>query len=245
MTCELWRDQIEAYIDGELASSHEAEVSGHLRGCAECNAFAAESIHLKRAVASAGRRYQPSADFRAQIMDSIGARKPSRSRSFWPQFALAAALVLVIVAGIFVMRGRSTDVNREIADIHLNTMASANPVDVISTDMHTVKPWFQGKVPFTFNLPELAGSPFSLTGGRVVYIHGTPTALLVFQYKLHRISMLIGQSSVLGSGEGQKQLADGFHVIRWEKNGYTYTTIGDAGVDTLNDLSQRMRAVQN
>src|SRR4051812_23931264 len=190
MTCEIWRDQIENYIDGELASSHDAEVAGHLRTCAACNAFAAESIHLKRAVAQAGRRYQPSAEFREQIVRSIGA-KPSRARSLWLPLAFAAALVIAVASGLLLVRNHSFDPAREIADIHLNAIASANPVDVVSTDMHTVKPWFQGKVPFTFNVPELAGSSFTLLGGRVVYVHDTPCALLLFEYRLHRISTLI------------------------------------------------------
>jgi len=244
MTCELWRDQIEAYIDGELAASHDAEVASHLRGCVECNAYAAETIHLKRAVAGAGRRYQPTAEFRQKIADSIGAGDGSRWQVPWFSVALAAALVVAIAAGLIVVRSRNADVTREIADIHLNTLSSPNPVDVVSTDMHTVKPWFQGRVPFTFNLPELGGSPFSLTGGRVVYVRGTPCALLLFQYKLHKISMLIGPESAVKTGNG-KNLPNGFHLVRFDRSGYAYVTMGDAGVETLSDLSQRMQAVQN
>jgi len=244
MTCELWRDQIEPYIDGELASTHDAEVAAHLRTCTDCNAFAADAIHLKRAVAQAGRRYQPSAEFRRQIADSIGAR-PAGRRLPWTSFAFAAAAMLVVAAiALFAFRNSRPDVTREIADIHLNTLASANPVDVVSTDMHTVKPWFQGRVPFTFNLPELANSPFTLTGGRVVYLHGTPCAQLLFQYRLHRITMLIGPTNVLGTVDA-RELPNGFHLVRFEKTGYTYATVGDAGADTLSDLSGRMQAVQN
>jgi anti-sigma factor RsiW len=243
MTCELWREQIGPYIDGELASSHDAEVAAHLRGCSDCNAFAAESIHLKRAVANAGHRFQPSAEFREKIMDSIGGRSTSRKRAPWLSFALATAFLIMAAVGLLAWRRTTPDVNREIADIHLSTLASSNPVDVISTDMHTVKPWFQGRVPFTFNLPELANSPFTLTGGRVVYFHGSPCALLLFQYRLHRISMLIGPESVITGSD--RPLPNGFHLVRADHGGYAYVTIGDLGADTLKDLSQRMQAVQN
>jgi anti-sigma factor RsiW len=242
MTCELWRDQVEAYIDGELASSHEAEVAMHLRGCPDCNAFAAESIRLKRAVSTTGRRYQPSAGFRQQLMLSIGAR-PERRRIPWMSFAFAAMLLVAVALTLFSVKPRHTDTARELADLHLNALSSSNPVDVVSTDMHTVKPWFEGKLPFSFNLPDLAGSPFTLLGGRVAYVHGTPCAQLLFTYRLHRISTLIGPANVI-SGD-TRELPNGLHLVRTEKNGYAYATIGDAGLDTIQDLSRRMEAVQN
>ncbi|HUN87945.1 MAG TPA: anti-sigma factor [Terriglobales bacterium] len=244
MTCELWRDQIEPYIDGELASSHDAEVAAHLRTCADCNAFAAEAIHLKRAVATAGHRYEPSVEFRRQIMDSIGARASSGRTLPWRALVFAAMLLFFVTLGVFAWRNRTPDTTREIADIHLNALASANPVDVVSSDMHTVKPWFQGRVPFTFNLPELAGSPYSLAGGRVAYVRGTPCAQLLFQYRLHRISMLIGPANSLG-GDSEHSLPNGFHLVRFERNGYAYVTVGDAGLDTLKELSQKMQSAQN
>ncbi len=242
MTCELWRDQIDAYVDGELASSHDAEVATHLRGCAECNAFAADAIHLKRAVAQAGKRYQPSAEFCDQLLRSIGAQ-PVRSWRMWLPLAVAAVLVIAALLTLKVERSRA-DVAREIADIHLNVTASANPIDVVSTDMHTVKPWFEGKLPFTFNLPELTGSPFTLLGGRVVYVRGEPCALLLFQYRLHRISTIIGPSGVLASGGGQQTLANGYHIATAEKNGYTFATVGDVSMDMVTELDQRVRAAQ-
>ncbi len=238
MTCEIWRDQIGAYVDGELAASHDGEVSKHLRQCGDCTLYAANEIHLKRAVSSAGKRFQPSAEFRSRVLKSVGAAE-SKPRSQWLMW-VAAAAVLVIVVGLLAVRGSRSGIGREIADVHLSTIASGNPVDVVSTDMHTVKPWFQGKVPFTFNLPELSGSPFTLVGGRVVYIRGTPMALLVFQYKLHKISMLIGPEQVLS---GSVDLTGGFHAVSWSKNGYRYVTVGDASPAALQDLSEKMKAV--
>lgn len=238
MTCELWRDQIGAYVDGELAASHDDEVSKHLKQCGDCTLYAANEIHLKRAISNAGKRYQPSAELRARVLKKIGASKP-RERGVW--FALAAAAaVLVVAVALFALRGPRGDIGPEIADVHLSTIASANPVDVVSSDMHTVKPWFQGKLPFTFNLPELAGSPFTLLGGRVVYVRATPMALLLFQYKLHKVSVLIGPEQVL---TGADKIVGGFHAVNWAKHGYRYVTVGDAPVEVLQDLSQRMRMV--
>ncbi len=246
MTCELWRDQITAYVDGELAASHDDEVSRHLQSCGECTLYAASEIHLKRGVGHLATQHQPSPELRANVLRAIGAEpKPSSWFKLWVPLGVAAAVLLAASSLFFVARGGRQDVAREIADLHLSTISSANPVDVISTDQHTVKPWFAGKIPFTFNLPELANSPFTLLGGRVVYLHETPAALLLFQYKKHFVTVLIGPARVLGSGSGEQSLPNGFHEVRWTRNGYAYVTTGDPAMDTLKDLSQRMQAVAN
>jgi len=235
MTCEIWRDQIGAYIDGELAAGHDEEVTRHLKQCGECTLFAAGEVHLKRGIAQAGRKFQAPVELRENVLRSVGSSR--RVSLMWAM--ITATAVVVLLVALFALRPRP-DVSREISDLHLSTIASPNPVDVVSTDMHTVKPWFQGKVPFTFNLPELNGSPFTLIGGRMVYVRQTPMALLLFQYKLHKISVLIGPEDVLS---GSKDPGHGFHEVNWAKNGYRYVTIGDASVDALHDLSERMRAV--
>ena len=235
MTCEIWRDQIGAYIDGELAAGHDEEVTRHLKQCGECTLFAAGEVRLKRGIAQAGHKFKAPVELRENVLRSVGSSR--RVSLMWAM--ITATAVVVLLVALFALRPRP-DVSREISDLHLSTIASPNPVDVVSTDMHTVKPWFQGKVPFTFNLPELNGSPFTLIGGRMVYVRQTPMALLLFQYKLHKISVLIGPEDVLS---GSKDPGHGFHEVNWAKNGYRYVTIGDASVDALHDLSERMRAV--
>ena len=106
---------------------------------------------------------------------------------------MAAAALLLLAAGLFFFASRSRRPSSlgEFADLHVATLASANPVEVVSTDRHTVKPWFQGRIPFTFDLPDLQGSPFTLTGGRVAYFHQEPGAHLIFSYQRHFISAFI------------------------------------------------------
>src|SRR5207244_13446718 len=85
----------------------------------------------------------------------------------------------------------------EIADLHVSTLASSSPVNVISTDRHTVKPWFQGKIAFVFNLPELQNSEFSLLGGRMTYLEQTPGAHLIYDARKHHISVFVFQERSL------------------------------------------------
>ena len=114
----------------------------------------------------------------------------------------------------------------------MSDLASANPYDVVSSDRHTVKPWFQGKIPFAFNLPEFAGSEYTLLGGRLVYLHQQPAAQMMVGAGRHKISVLIAQeNSSLGTGlpfSGGVAVRDSFNVETWEKNGLRFYVIGDA-----------------
>ena len=163
-----WTAKLDTYLDGELPADEMRELDAHLRGCPPCAADVVGRLQMRRAVHSAGMRYRPSPDFRERVRKSIAA-KPRRSPiRGWLGAAVAVALVLIV--GFVTLLVRRSEMRRqeafsELADLHVATLASANPVDVISTDRHTVKPWFQGKIPFTFNLPELQGSEF-ISGGR-------------------------------------------------------------------------------
>ena len=107
--------------------------------------------------------------------------------------ATAAAVLLVVAVLVTVKRNGEQQLMSELVDQHVATLASPNPVDVVSTDRHTVKPWFAGKIPFTFNLPELQDSPFVLVGGRVSYLNQSPGAELIFRVRQHQISVFIFQ----------------------------------------------------
>jgi anti-sigma factor RsiW len=126
----------------------------------------------------------------------------------------------------------------ELVDQHVAILASANPVDVVSTDRHTVKPWFAGKIPFTFNLPELQGSPFVLVGGRVSYLSQSPGAELIFRVRQHQISVFIFQDQPGSSRTNESvRTALSFQVRTWSLNGLQYFVIGDASPQDLDNLS--------
>jgi anti-sigma factor RsiW len=138
---------------------------------------------------------------------------------------------------------RRQRVYSELADLHVAALASATPVDVLSTDRHTVKPWFAGKLPFTFNLPELQGSEFTLLGGRVTYLAQTPGAHLIYQVRKHEISVFIFQDR----GQETEALPSGplkalsFSIENWTQNGLRYFMVGDVGPDDIRALSKLFR----
>jgi anti-sigma factor RsiW len=243
MVCEMWKDKLDAYLDGELPAGEERALGEHLRGCAACAAESLRRVQEKRALANAGKRFVPDAAFRERIQQSISGRKPAGGRWIW--FPILAGAMALVIAGAILFsfnRERKGDerVLSELADLHVATLASANPVDVVSTDRHTVKPWFAGKIPFTFNLPELRDSPFTLVGGKVSYLNQSPGAELIFKVRQHQISVFIFQVRA-GEVRGAAQSAVSFNVRSWTKNGLNYFAIGDVSAGDLDKLMELMK----
>ena len=249
MACEHWAEKLDAYVDGELPPANESVLREHLRGCASCAADSVELLQAKRAIqAAASKRFLPDAAFRARVQKSLAVPRLARRSFRWlPALAAVAAALLVVVALSFIHsrnRVREQQLISELADLHVSTLASANPVDVLSSDRHTVKPWFQGKIPFTFNLPELAGSPFALVGGRISYLNQAPGAELIFQVRQHRISVFIFQDRAVGSTLANEKAGTdlSFNVQSWSRNGLRYFVIGDASGDDIDKLSNLLKA---
>jgi anti-sigma factor RsiW len=202
---------------------------------------------MKRAIQAAGRRYTPSAEFRKRMQQKIA---PKPRRSFNLGWTFAAAAVAVIVAGSLTSaylgsRPGRNQVFSEIADLHVATLASSSPVDVISTDRHTVKPWFQGRIPFAFNLPELQNSEFTLLGGRMTYLDQTPGAHLIYDMRKHHISVFVFQERSLPAGLGPSFLApqkQPFNMETWSEGGLRYFVIGDASAADIDNLAKLFKA---
>ena len=140
-------------------------------------------------------------------------------------------------------RMRNNLIVDELVDLHVSTLASAAPVDVVSTDRHTVKPWFEGKIPFTFNLPELQGTSFELVGGRVTYLRQSPGAELIYRIRKHHITAFIFQSRVVPSDYPRSDELDArsFHGETFERQGLRYFVIGDAATVDLRALSDLLK----
>jgi anti-sigma factor RsiW len=252
MVCEAWKAKIDTYLDGELPEEDMRTFDAHVRNCASCSADALSRVQMKRAIQAAGKRFTPSADFRSRMQQSI-ASKP-RQRSFrwgWMMAAAAAVLVAAVLSLTYVATQTRRDlayrdhVFSEIADLHVATLASSSPVDVVSTDRHTVKPWFQGKIAFAFNLPELQGTDFSLVGGRMTYLDQTPGAHLIYDVRKHHISVFVFQDrSLAKSFDDRTSLPKKlpFNTETWSQGGLRYFVVGDASVADIENLAKLFKA---
>ena len=249
MVCESWKTQLDTYVDSELPQEQMGALDAHLRNCPSCATEVLARLQMKRSVHVAGKRYVPSAAFRRQVQQRIRS-KPQRSRVGLNWNMLAAVAALLVVAGVTVaymaqQRTRQDQsVYSELADLHVATLASSSPVDVISTDRHTVKPWFQGRIPFTFDLPELHNSEFSLLGGRVTYLGQTPGAHLIYTLRKHEISVFIFPKRVVpGDREERSRLVKelSFNVETWSHSGLWYCLIGDVSATDIENLAKLLK----
>jgi anti-sigma factor RsiW len=241
---DLFSTKIATYLDGELNADEMRAMDKHLRQCASCSADVAAQLQAKGAIKLAGARYSPTPDLRAKVQRQLVEKQPAR-RQQWLWVPLFAVLLIAIAVGLYLSHATNSrnQIYGELADLHIATLASANPVDVISTDRHTVKPWFQGKIPFTFSLPELTNSDFTLIGGRVACLRQTPGAQLIYQVRKHQISVFIFQDKNvpvnLQSAYG-KQLS--FSTESWNDDGLSYFAIGDANADDIHRLADLLRS---
>src|SRR5882762_4728936 len=248
MACESWQAKLDTYLDGELPSEQMRAYDSHVRSCLSCSSAALALVQRKRSVHDAGKRFAPSAEFRQRMQRSIAGR-PRRSRSFAWMLAAVAVLVFAVVGLSAIRLGReqahTAQVYGEVADLHVATLASSSPVDVVSTDRHTVKPWFQGKIPFAFDLPELQNSAFSLLGGRMTYLDQTPGAHLMYDVRKHHISVFIFQEQSLPARLDNNFLSPKelpFNMETWSQGGLRYFVIGDASTADIDSLAKLFKA---
>jgi anti-sigma factor RsiW len=195
--------QIDAFADHELPPDQARAVQQHIAACHPCSLRLLATIELKRATAEAGRRLDPSAAMlarlTAQLQQNTAAKpEPKRLLSFprpnflWPALAAALLLVALFLATWNVRRAHNA-LSAELLDQHLATLSSAAAPQVLSTDRHTVKPWFEGKLPFSFNLPEASALPpgTTLKGADLTYLGDHPAAQLLFTVGKHQVSVFV------------------------------------------------------
>ena len=200
--------KLNAFIDGELPPAERQGIEQHLTGCHACTMGVLSATQLKAATARAGHRFAPppealarlTAHFHSQPQTETRTKKSARIYSMtslrplaWA--ALAAAILLTVSLLGWRQLHQTNALAAEFLDQHLATLSSGATPQVISTDSHTVKPWFQGRLPFSFNLPDPAALPpdTTLKGADLTYINGQPAALLLFTIHKHEVSIFLTQ----------------------------------------------------
>jgi anti-sigma factor RsiW len=195
----LGLETLSTFIDDELPAAKQQEAQLHLNGCHSCALRVLFSTQLKSATKRAGQRFSPTAETLARLTTQLHSqsetKKKTRIYSIRPGAwaALAAAVLLVVSFLGWRQIHQTNTLAAELLDQHLATLASGATPQVISMDRHTVKPWFQGRLPFSFNLPDAVALPpdTALKGADLTYFNGQPAALLLFIIHKHQVSIFL------------------------------------------------------
>jgi anti-sigma factor RsiW len=211
-TEHLDQDKLSAFIDGELPRDEQQGIERHLTACHACTLRVLSATQLKAATARAGQRFasppealgrltaqlrseHPQTKSEPQVEVKKSARIYSIRSATWA--ALAAAILLTVSLLGWRQLHQTNTLAAELLDQHLATLSTGATPQVISTDRHTVKPWFQGRLPFSFNLPDTTALPpeTTLKGADLTYLNGQPAALLLFTIHKHEVSVFLTQRS--------------------------------------------------
>jgi anti-sigma factor RsiW len=260
---------LNALADGELSPDQLASANEHLARCPSCTSSALVYAVLKSSTAKAGRRYPPPPHLQERLARQAQqeAAQPKASRygivrvaPSWPAgrfgllgWATACALLLLSVSLVLLQRSARRTAMRaseyaalvtEVCDQHIASLAANSTPQVLSSDRHTVKPWFQGKIPFSFNLPEGLPSDTTLDGANLTYLGNQPVAQLLYSIGRHHVSVFVRQSA--GAITSSRLLAEhsGFHVAGFSTGDLEVVAVSDVDPARLSDLVGRIEYSQ-
>lgn len=247
---------LHAYLDDELDAAQSVAVARHMQTCAACTATYAQhaQLHHALALARASLYHDAPAALRARwsappmpatSVVPIAARRPRR-----PLLALAmaagfaGALLLATPVFIYTLQQRSAQpvaVVDEAISSHLRSLQPQHLMDVVSTDQHTVKPWFEGRLDFSPRVQDLTSSGFPLVGGRLDALGGHSVAALVYRRHLHVINLYQWPAGIASSAAPQTASRNGYTVIRWSADSMRYVAVSDISSGELQQFVRVLR----
>jgi anti-sigma factor RsiW len=237
---------IHPYIDGELDLVRTLEIEQHLQECSGCEQACKGQQSLQIALRNGSLRFEAPAGLQQRIQTSLQrASKPKRfpSPATGRILAIAASLVFVILGTWQLARLSLTPspddfLAREVVYSHVRSLLAKEPVDILSSNQHTIKPWFTGKLDFSPPVKDLTEEGFPLLGGRVDYLDNRPIAALLYGRQKHKINLFVWPSTKDSDLGATTQTRQGYHLIHWTGSGMTFWAISDLNAKELEQFAQ-------
>jgi len=250
VSCKLRASLLHGYLDGELDAARTADFEQHLVSCAECVSALEAQEKLRASIQGAGLYERAPAALRQKMQREFGEPAKGYAAKYswwgaWGWLATAAALLVAALAGWQILSGwrmtggQNAGLVTAIVDAHLRSLQPGHLMDVPSSDQHTVKPWFDGKLDFAPPVPDFAERGFPLQGGRLDVIHGRSVAVLVYGRRKHVINVFVWPTTEKDvAPQSGSQL--GYQWIDWRKSGMEACAVSDVSAADLGELQQLM-----
>jgi anti-sigma factor RsiW len=259
MNCEDARPMIELYADGELELSRSVELERHLESCPDCARAMEEARSLTKAVRGSGvydevprgltQRVQSAVLREAGLSETrtVSVRREPPKIAWWRPVAIGA--LALIILSVFAWRWvpnvqrpaeQNTLLAQEVLDSHVRSLMADHLYDVPSTDQHTVKPWFDGKVDFAPPVVDLTTDGFELAGGRLDYIDGRPVATVVYRRRKHVINLFMWPEDKVAPVSAT--MRNGYNLLHWQSGGLEYWAASDLNVEEMREFVSLVQA---
>jgi anti-sigma factor RsiW len=255
MNCAECEVLIHALIDGELDAGHTRDVEAHVATCTGCAEKLEEFRAMRATMARANLKEKAPASLRNRIEAALPVPKanvitpqqflrPTR-RSFFGGFATGAVLSGALAASFMltvVRNDQEHSVAGEVVSAHIRSLQAGHLMDVETSDQHTVKPWFDGKVDVAPPVIDLTGQGFTLLGGRLDYIDGEPVASVVYQRRKHVINLFVAQRLGTEHPTVLASTVQGYNVRNWSDKGLDFWAVSDLDGEELGEFVQKISA---
>jgi anti-sigma factor RsiW len=246
MTCAETEILLHALLDGELDAGHARDVEKHLEDCPRCTAQLGAYREMQQAMSAAQLRYTAPMSLRRRIEMALPSAPPraANRRSVLKGFVMGTALSTAMAASLLVAVIRTDQDQRLLGDVitaHVRSLQGEHLTDVQTSDQHTVKPWFNGKVDVAPPVVDLTAQGFRLIGGRLDYIDGRAVASIVYRRRTHVINLFVAQGA--GSEHhGANETVQGFNIRRWTAQGLEFFAVSDVNAEELQEFVEKFEA---
>jgi anti-sigma factor RsiW len=244
MDHEQIRELIHPYVDGELDLLTARETEQHLRSCADCRGVEKALRALLETVASSQPTYRAPPRLRKDVRAALRREAKTKIFSPWVVFATGAACALIILGAVFfqaIGAARNNTLVNEVVANHVRSLLATHLVDVASSDQHTVKPWFDGRIDFAPEVRDLSGDGFPLVGGRLDYLDGKTVVALVYQRNKHPINVFIMPATANRDTSPSALTRRGYNVFSWTHHEMKYWAVSDLNEAELRKFTELLR----
>jgi anti-sigma factor RsiW len=249
LSCQQTHELIHGYLDGELDLVKSIEIEQHLADCQSCTQTYKGMRSLQTVVRNDALRFQPPVDLEKRLRSAVrredkAERRPAGFPWRWVIAATVCGAILIGVlsfTGLFARPSPDDLLAQEVVSSHVRSLMADHLNDVMSSDQHTVKPWFDGKLDFSPTVKDLSQQGFTLIGGRLDYIGNRPVAALVYQRRQHPINVFVWPATQAPAMNEKAFERQGYNLIRWSNGGMTYWAVSDLNLAELQQLAQLLR----